>query len=112
MSATITGNRSWMRARATESGEETAGGRQGFLTTAGLTLLALVWLVPFIFVVTTAIRGQGELLSSGPFSIPKELRLDNFIKAWDIGNFSTYYRNSLIVTGLKVPLGILVASLA
>ena len=112
MNATITGTRGWVRSRTRESSDETTGGRQGFLLTTGLTLLALVWLIPFVFVVTTAIRGQGELLSSGPFSIPKELRLDNFVKAWDIGNFSTYYRNSLIVTGLKVPLGILVASLA
>ena len=112
MNATITSTRGWARSRARESGDETAGGRQGFLLAVALTLLALVWLIPFVFVVTTAIRGQGELLSSGPFSIPKELRLDNFVKAWDIGNFSTYYRNSLIVTGLKVPLGILVASLA
>jgi raffinose/stachyose/melibiose transport system permease protein len=114
MSATLTGTRGWLRdrARERESDEEAAGGRQAFPLTLALAMLALVWLIPFFFVVTTAIRGQGELLSSGPFSIPKELRLDNFVKAWDIGNFSTYYRNSLIVTGLKVPLGILVASLA
>ncbi len=78
----------------------------------GLSLLALVWLVPFAFVVLTAIRGQGDLLREGPFSIPNELRLSNFVKAWDVGNFSTYFRNSLIVTGLKVPLGILISSLA
>ena len=80
--------------------------------TLGLSLLALVWLVPFAFVVLTAIRGQGELLREGPFSIPSELRLSNFVRAWDVGNFSTYFRNSLIVTGLKVPLGILISSLA
>lgn len=112
MHATMTEPQRWRRTRAEAASDEAAGGRHGVLLAVGMMLLALVWLVPFFFVVTTAIRGQGELLSSGPFSIPRELRLDNFAKAWDIGNFSTYYRNSLIVTGLKVPLGILIASLA
>jgi raffinose/stachyose/melibiose transport system permease protein len=82
------------------------------LPTLGLALLATIWLIPFGFVVLTAIRAQGELLSSGPFSIPSELRLSNFKAAWEIGNFSTYFRNSLLVTGLKVPLGIFISSLA
>lgn len=82
------------------------------LRTVGLSLVAAVWIVPFLFVVMTAVRGQGELLREGPFSIPTELRLSNFVEAWEVGNFATYFRNSLLVTGLKVPLGILVASLA
>ena len=80
--------------------------------TIGLSLLAAIWLAPFLFVIFTAVRSQGELLREGPFSIPSELRLANFARAWEVGNFSVYFRNSLLVTFLKVPLGILVASLA
>lgn len=110
MSITLPGAR--QRSRITARSGVQVGLPARAARTLGLSLLALVWLVPFAFVVLTAIRGQGELLREGPFSIPSELRLSNFVKAWDVGNFSTYFRNSLIVTGLKVPLGILISSLA
>lgn len=84
----------------------------GTIRTVVLSVLALAWIIPFGFVVTTAIRSQGDLLQAGPFSWPTELRLDNFANAWEIGNFATYFRNSLLVTGLKVPAGIFIASLA
>lgn len=77
-----------------------------------LLVLAMIWLVPFLFVVMTSVRAQGELLREGPFSIPTEFRFSNFTRAWEIGEFSTYFRNSLLVTFTKVPLGIFIASLA
>ncbi len=73
---------------------------------------ALVWLGPFLFVAMTSIRGQGEMLSNGVFSIPTTFRLSNFAVAWNVGHFSTYFVNSSIVTATKVPIGVLIASLA
>jgi raffinose/stachyose/melibiose transport system permease protein len=80
--------------------------------TLGAAVLAAVWLFPFVFVVLTAVRSQGDLLSQGPFSIPNEWSFSNFTEAWEIGGFSVYFRNSLFVTALKVPLGVFIASLA
>lgn len=79
---------------------------------AGLSLLALIWLVPFIFVIVTSLRPQGDLLSRGAFTLPSEIRWSNYSKAWQIGNFSTYFRNSGLLILFKVPLGILLAALA
>lgn len=62
--------------------------------------------------VITAIKTQGDIISRGVFALPKRIVLDNFPKAWKMGKFSVYYRNSLIITFLKVPAGIFVASLA
>jgi raffinose/stachyose/melibiose transport system permease protein len=78
----------------------------------GLTVFAALWLIPLVVVVMTAIRSEGDLMSSGVFSVPRELSLANFAEAWDIGWFSTYFKNSVIVTLTKVPLGIFIASLA
>jgi raffinose/stachyose/melibiose transport system permease protein len=78
----------------------------------GLSILALIWLVPFIFVIITALRPQGDLLSRGAFSWPSDIRWSNFARAWDVGNFATYFRNSGLLILLKVPLGIFLASLA
>ena len=82
------------------------------MITTALSLLALLWLVPFLFLMLTAFRAQGELLSNGVFSWPHEIRWANFGAAWSFGNFGNYFGNSLMVVAAKVPLGILLSSLA
>jgi raffinose/stachyose/melibiose transport system permease protein len=77
-----------------------------------LSLMALVWLVPFVTIVVTSVRSQGDLISNGIFALPKEIVWANFWRAWNIGHFSIYFRNSLVLILIKVPLGILIASLA
>ena len=55
---------------------------------------------------------QGDLLSNGIFAWPDHIQWSNFVRAWNIGNFSTYFRNSLVLIIVKVPLGIVISSLA
>lgn len=78
----------------------------------GLTLMAVVWLVPFVMIVNTALRAQGDLLSNGIFELPNKIAWANFTRAWSTGNFSTYFRNSSFLIVMKVPLGILISALA
>lgn len=77
-----------------------------------LTLLATVWLLPFATVVLTSIKSQGDLISRGIFAWPDNIVWGNYVRAWNTGNFSTYFRNSLLLIIFKVPLGIFLASLA
>jgi raffinose/stachyose/melibiose transport system permease protein len=77
-----------------------------------LGLMAVVWLVPFIFILLTSVRSMNDLISNGVFAWPEQFMLVNFERAWNIGNFSTYFRNSLLLIVFKVPLGIIIASLA
>lgn len=83
-----------------------------WIATGVLVLFALVWLMPFVTVVLSSIRSQGDLISSGVFSIPQTVRWENFSEAWQTGGFTTYFRNSLLLILLKVPLGLLIASMA
>ncbi len=82
------------------------------LLTIFLTVLAILWLAPFVSILLTSLRTQGDLISNGVFALPQKIAWANFGKAWVTGNFSTYFRNSLILIFSKVPLGILLASLA
>lgn len=77
-----------------------------------LGFMALIWLVPFVFIVLTSVRSMNDLISNGVFAWPKQFVWTNFVRAWTIGNFSTYFRNSLLLILFKVPLGIVLASLA
>ena len=77
----------------------------------GLALGAFTWLVPILVVTMTALRSEAEFMSNGAMSLPSAMTLDSFRRAWDIGNFTTIYRNSILITAIKVPIGVLVAAL-
>lgn len=80
--------------------------------TALLVLFAVVWLMPFVTILLSATRTQGDLISRGVFSWPSVVRWENFVDAWNTGGFTDYFRNSLLLILFKVPLGLLIASLA
>ena len=77
-----------------------------------LVFFAFLWLFPFFIVMLTSIKSQGDIISRGVFALPKKIVLKNFIKAWDTGQFSVFYRNSLLISFIKVPAGIFIASMA
>jgi raffinose/stachyose/melibiose transport system permease protein len=83
-----------------------------YVATGFLALFAIVWLMPFVSITLSAIRSQGDLISNGVFSIPESIRWENFAQAWETGGFTTYFRNSLFLIVIKVPLGLLIASMA
>lgn len=85
---------------------------QDVILFVSLACLSLVWLLPFVTVLLSSVRGQGDLLSRGIFALPSEIRWSNFVKAWQTGGFSIYFTNSLTLILIKVPLGILLAALA
>lgn len=79
---------------------------------AGFGLLALVFMFPMIILLSTALRSDPDFLTRGVFSFPHSLRLANFSDAWQTGDFGTTYKNSALITVVKVPLGLLVSALA
>jgi raffinose/stachyose/melibiose transport system permease protein len=75
-------------------------------------LLCLIWLIPVVFIVFTALKSHGDLYTSSWFLPPKIVSWGNFKEAWTQGNMGTYIRNSAIICIVKVPLGIAVSALA
>ncbi|MET0521109.1 MAG: carbohydrate ABC transporter permease [Jiangellaceae bacterium] len=83
----------------------------GIGTTVVMTLAALVWISPLALLVVTAVRPLADFVSNGPLSWPDSFTFENFADAWNIGNFGTTYRNSMILLILKVPLGVFVSAM-
>jgi raffinose/stachyose/melibiose transport system permease protein len=76
-----------------------------------LILVSLLWLAPVITLVLTALKDAGDFAVNGAFSLPKFIRWANFSEAWETG-VQNYFWNSVIVTGFKVPIGIILESMA
>ena len=78
-----------------------------------LIILALIWVVPMFTLVATAIKSKSDFYSgAGLFSMPAHVAWDNFVNAITKGRLFTYMKNDLIVSCLKVPLGIFIEALA
>lgn len=76
-----------------------------------LILAALIWFTPVITLVLTAFKDAGDFALNGAFSIPKSIRWANFSEAWQTG-VQNYFWNSVIVTSIKVPAGVILESMA
>jgi len=77
-----------------------------------ISILAIIWLYPLIIVISTSVRTQMDIVCRGVFKLPAKIIFDNFSKAWELGNFSIFYKNSVIISFIKVPIGIFVSALA
>ncbi len=78
-----------------------------------LIAVLLVWIAPIYTLIMTAIKSKKDFFSSlGLFSFPTQPAWSNFVNAIAKGRLLTYMKNDLIISCLKVPLGILVESMA
>lgn len=71
---------------------------------AVLQLLPLVWLLLF------SLKNNQEVFNLPPFSLPKQLRWDNYEKVWTAGSIDRYFLNSVWITLVSLALTILLAS--
>jgi len=77
-----------------------------------LLVIAVVWVTPVFFILLTALKSKPDLINTGAFGLPTEIAWENFTKAWERGDLATTIRNSVIITFIKVPLGIFISALA
>ncbi|MCD1260990.1 carbohydrate ABC transporter permease [Paenibacillus athensensis] len=60
-------------------------------------VVAIVFLVPFYFVIANSMKTFAELVTNTA-SLPKSLNFDNYVKVWGIIKFPRVFFNSLIIT--------------
>ncbi len=69
-----------------------------------LILLAFVFVFPFLWMISTALKLPSEAYTLPPRLIPKTFTLENFIEGWRYADFTRYTINTLIVA-LSATLG-------
>lgn len=86
--------------------------RNKALLYVGLSLLMLVWMVPLLTILITALKSNTDFYTNQSlFSLPEVLRWENFGRAWTSGSLGLYMKNGLIVCCVKVPLGLICSSM-
>jgi multiple sugar transport system permease protein len=89
--------------------------RTELLLQAGFILLltfgALVTLYPFLYMVSTSLKGATYIFKMPPELIPGSPTLKNFVEAWASNNFGSYFRNSLVVTAISTTMTVLLGSM-
>lgn len=84
-------------------------GRLGFH--AVLAVAALVWISPVFLLLMTALKSAAEFAHGDTFALPQSIAWGNFARAWAAG-VQTYFLNSLVMTIIKVPTGVIIAAAA
>lgn len=70
----------------------------------GIGLLALLWMVPLMFLVFTSLKTNKGFYTQNVFSLPQTIQWSNFSKAY--GTLEKYIVNDLIICLFKIPVGI------
>lgn len=64
-----------------------------------LTALCIIWLYPFVWMVSTSFKTMNQMWSGGMSLVPDPLIFENYIRAWNKANFSSYFVNTIIFAG-------------
>lgn len=76
-----------------------------------LATVAIIWVFPFIWMVSSSFKTNREFLSAGLNLIPQQFRTENYVRAWEVANFSQYFQNSVIVTVSTVIIVVVISAL-
>ena len=76
-----------------------------------LSAMAILWLFPLVWGIYTALRPFGDTQARGYISVAGTISFDNFVDAWNQGEFALHYASTLIVTIPAVVITLVVASM-
>lgn len=75
-----------------------SGRLERVLVHAALIALSLLFIAPFFWMLTTALKPAGEVLVYPPKLLPSELHFETFAQAWTAAPFNRFLWNSFLVT--------------
>nr|WP_223592551.1 carbohydrate ABC transporter permease [Neobacillus bataviensis] len=86
--------------------------KSNILIYLALSVLVCIFIFPVIWVVLSSIKDSTELYSWPPKFIPDHPTFENFIAAFEKGNFGTYFLNSTFVTVTATVLTLIINTMA
>jgi multiple sugar transport system permease protein len=90
----------------------TPGQRAGRVLTYAVVLAgAVIFALPFLWMVSTSLKTDNQVFAFPPQWIPTEFSLDGYLEPWRNLPFPTFYRNTAIITFVAITARLLSASL-
>jgi multiple sugar transport system permease protein len=78
----------------------------------GLTVLAMITILPFVLMVSTGLKPEKELFSTAGSLFGSRLAWENFYDAWHVLPFNRFFANTLFVSAAVTLLEVFTSSLA
>ncbi|WP_228845415.1 carbohydrate ABC transporter permease [Phototrophicus methaneseepsis] len=76
-----------------------------------LTPIALIWIYPFLWMVSASFKTNNEIFRSGTSLIPDQFTFENFQRAWVEANISQYFLNTALIAIGSVMLVVMTTSM-
>lgn len=77
-----------------------------------LLVCSAAMIIPFMYMVATALTPDTYTIPYPPILIPKSLYMGNFIEAWSANNFGRYFLNSLFLAITNTILSLFISTLS
>lgn len=84
--------------RSTTRSAERRAAAGGIIKYVVLIAFTLLWLIPVFAALLTSVRTMSDINAVGYWSMPSEVTLDNYVRAWNQARVSNYLANSFIIT--------------
>lgn len=95
------------RVRGTSGRRERNG-----LTYLILIVFTLIYLIPILWMVVCSFKPDAELFVYPPKLFPSEFSLENYLDAWNRGDFGLYFKNTTIVAVSATVLTVIINTMA
>ena len=82
------------------------------LAHVGLAVWAVIILAPLIWMFLASFKTNTEMYLGNPFSLPKEIDFDSYVRAWNKAHVGRYFLNSVFVVTLSTAGTMLFGSMA
>ncbi|MEC0227727.1 carbohydrate ABC transporter permease [Paenibacillus alba] len=63
-----------------------------------MTAFCIVWIYPFLWMVSASFKTQSEFFTNGLRLIPNSFQMGNLVRAWNEANFERYFINSVVIS--------------
>ncbi|WP_413305779.1 carbohydrate ABC transporter permease [Bacillus sp. 1P10SD] len=77
-----------------------------------LLLGSIGMLIPFAWMITSALKPNNEIFSSPPTFLPKHANWGNFVEAWTSGDYTQYFINTTVISVLTTVITLFICGLA
>lgn len=75
-----------------------------------LVITSLLWALPFVVMFLTSVKTNADIQQNPAWALPDQWAWANYAKAFDVGNLGVTGLNSLLISAVKVPVGLLLSA--